>query len=122
MASSTSSSPPAVPSVAPGGVRDLLDGGAVLLDVREADEWEAGHAPEAVHVPLASLAGEHELGALPRDRRIVAVCRSGGRSAAATSALVDAGYDAVNLDGGMRAWAGAGLPVVTDAGGPGTVV
>ena len=112
-----------VPSVDPAGARALLEEGAVLLDVREDDEWDAGHAPDATHVPLGDLAAAHERGDLPSDdRRIVAVCRSGGRSAAATQALRGAGYDAVNLEGGMRAWASTGLPVVTDAGGPGAVV
>jgi rhodanese-related sulfurtransferase len=58
---------------------------------------------------------------LPRDRQIVAICRSGGRSRAVAEALGGAGFDAVNLAGGMRAWEAAGLPVETDTGAPGVV-
>ena len=58
---------------------------------------------------------------LPTDRPIVVICRSGGRSAKAAEALVSAGYEAVNLAGGMKAWVADGLPCVTDAGAPGEV-
>jgi len=98
---------------------DEVGAGAFLLDVRNPDEWDAGHAPAATLVPLGTLGDR--VAELPTDRRIVVVCRSGARSARATEALVGAGYDAVNLAGGMQAWAALGLPVVTDAGGPGTV-
>lgn len=84
-------------------------GEAVLLDVREHDEWRAGHAPGAVHIPLGELA--QRFGELPRDRRIVAVCRSGHRSAFATEALRHAGLRADNLTGGMKEWQQAGLPL-----------
>jgi DMSO/TMAO reductase YedYZ molybdopterin-dependent catalytic subunit len=94
----------------------LIDAGALLLDVREPGEWQAEHAPDAVLVPMGQLRNRHA--ELPRDRPIVVICRSGGRSAAVTGALRAAGFDAVNLAGGMCAWAAAGLPVVTarDAG------
>jgi rhodanese-related sulfurtransferase len=108
-----------VPAVGPGDARRSTDAGAVLLDVREPDEWTAGHAPEATWIPLGALATRQQ--ELPEGQAIVIVCRSGGRSARATTALLAAGYDATNLAGGMQAWAAAGLPVVTDAGDPGTV-
>lgn len=92
----------------------------VLLDVREDDEWTAGHAPGAVHMALGTLGASH--GLLERGQPIICVCRSGGRSAKATELLRGAGYDVVNLAGGMRAWAAAGLPVVTDGGQPGAVI
>jgi DMSO/TMAO reductase YedYZ molybdopterin-dependent catalytic subunit/rhodanese-related sulfurtransferase/glyoxylase-like metal-dependent hydrolase (beta-lactamase superfamily II) len=88
----------------------LVDGGAVLLDVREPDEWNEGHAPQAVLMPMGEVQKRRD--ELPDDRRIVVVCRSGGRSAAVTDALIAKGYDAVNLTGGMCAWNAAGLPVV----------
>jgi len=97
----------------------LIERGAILVDVRTPEEWAAGHAPQARHLPLDQLPTRH--GELPRDRRIVVVCRSGGRSGAATEALVGAGYDAVNLEGGMRAWVDAGLACVTDTGTPGEI-
>lgn len=90
----------------------------VLLDVREADEWAAGHAPRAVHLPLSAL----DVSAIPRDRPIVAVCRSGNRSGQLTAALAPAGFDIVNMAGGMNAWLAAGLPVVRDDGAPGRVL
>lgn len=86
--------------------------GALLLDVREQNEWDAGHAPDAQHLPLGLL--QTEWTSLPRDRRIVIICRSGRRSANATAALLGAGIDAVNLTGGMQAWQSAGQPVVAD--------
>jgi len=109
-----------VPEVDPADARALLDAGAFLLDVREADEWEAGHAPDACFLPMGHVQAAQ--GQLPTDRRIVAVCRIGGRSAAVTEALNAWGFDAVNLAGGMRAWAEAGLPVVTADGGDGAVI
>ncbi|MGH9284870.1 MAG: rhodanese-like domain-containing protein, partial [Acidimicrobiales bacterium] len=93
---------------------------AVLLDVREDDEWAAGRAPSACHIALGRLAEEYLT--LPAEGSIVAVCRSGSRSRSATAALRNAGYDVVNLAGGMKAWAAAGLPLVTDAGAGGSVI
>jgi rhodanese-related sulfurtransferase len=109
-----------VPEVGPGEGRALVDSGAVLLDVREVDEWRAGHASDAELIPLGEL--EARTGELARDRRIVAICRVGGRSERATRFLRAQGFDVVNLTGGMRAWATAGLEVVTDDGSPGTVI
>lgn len=96
-----------------------IPAGALLLDVREPDEWAAGHAPSAVHVPLGELPGR--LAEVPRDRPVVAVCRGGGRSAKATAFLREAGVDAHNLDGGMKAWAAAGNPMEAVGAAPPTV-
>ena len=104
----------------PADAAQRVESGALLLDVREPDEWTAGHAPGAKHVPLGELAGRAD--ELPKDRPIVAVCRVGGRSNKAAEALVNAGYDVVNLAGGMQAWNAAGQPVVTDDGSTGTVI
>jgi len=92
----------------------------VLLDVREADEWEAGHAPNAKWVPLGEL--DSVRFSLPMNRTIVCICRSGGRSAKAAAELVQMGFKAVNMTGGMRAWVAEGLPVVRDDGSPGEVI
>ena len=92
----------------------------VLLDVREADEWEAGHASRAQWVPLGEL--ETARFRLPMNRRIVCVCRSGVRSARAAESLIAWGFDAANMEGGMKAWAASGLPVVRDDGTPGKVI
>jgi rhodanese-related sulfurtransferase len=106
--------------ISPGEADVLVRGGALALDVREPAEWQAGHVPGARHLPLGQLEGG--LHALPRDRRLVVVCRSGNRSATATDLLIGSGFDAVNLGGGMRAWAAAGLPIEANGARPGTVV
>lgn len=93
------------------------DGEALLLDVREPAEWQAGHVAGAVPLPLRQLTPE----AVPSGRPVIVVCRSGNRSGRATAVLRAAGLDAVNLAGGLLAWAGAGLPLVTDDGSPGVV-
>jgi rhodanese-related sulfurtransferase len=98
----------------------LVTAGAVLLDVREADEWDAGHAPEATWIPLGEIPAR--VSELPRDASIVAICRSGARSRAVAEALVGAGYDVVNVDGGMRAWAMEDYEVVASDGLPGQII
>ena len=90
----------------------------VLLDVRESDEWSAGHAPGARHMPLGTV----EPSTLPDDAMVLCICRSGGRSAKATDRLRQAGIDSHNVTGGMQAWAEAQLPIVTDDGRPGSVI
>jgi rhodanese-related sulfurtransferase len=94
----------------------LAQGGALLLDVRQDDEWDAGHAPDARHVMLAEL--PDHVGSLDADRLIVCVCRSGGRSARATAFLMEQGFDVVNLAGGMTAWAQEGQPLTSESGDP----
>jgi rhodanese-related sulfurtransferase len=111
---------PAVPTVGPEEAARRVEEGAILLDVREPDEWQAGHAPQATHVPLAALAARAN--ELDKERPVVAVCRSGARSERAAAVLRQRGYDAVNLGGGMQAWSTSGLPVVTDAGEAGQVI
>ena len=64
----------------------------------------------------------HAVEDLSTDRRIVAICRSGARSRTVAEALVGAGFDVVNVGGGMRAWEAADLPVETDDGSPGSVI
>lgn len=100
--------------------KSRIDTGAILVDVREPDEWAAGHAQGARHIPLAQL-GQRQR-ELPDDRPVITVCRSGARSARAATLLAEHGRDATNLSGGMRAWAAAGLPVVATVGGPGAVI
>jgi rhodanese-related sulfurtransferase len=91
---------------------------ALILDVREQDEWDAGHAPGAVHIPLADLPAR--LGELPdTDEATLAVaCRGGGRSSRAVAWLSQQGYDVANLAGGMKAWEGAGKQLVAATGAP----
>jgi rhodanese-related sulfurtransferase/glyoxylase-like metal-dependent hydrolase (beta-lactamase superfamily II) len=108
-----------VPEVTAEETSVLVAEGALLLDVREADEWHSGHAPNAMHIPMREVPAR--IDEIPTDRRIVAICRSGGRSRAVAEALIGAGFDVVNVDGGMRAWAAADLPIETDDGSPGVV-
>jgi len=97
----------------------LADGGAILIDVREPHEWQAGHAPRARHIPLSQI--PRRAGELPKGRTVVTVCRSGARSARTAALLARDGREVSNLAGGMHAWARAGLPVVAKGGGPGRV-
>lgn len=84
--------------------------GALIVDVRAESEWDAGHLPEAVHIPLPDL--EERLDEIPRDRDIILQCQTGNRSAIAASLLKARGRDRVaNLAGGYASWVAAGLPV-----------
>jgi rhodanese-related sulfurtransferase len=99
---------------------ELLKGDAVLVDVREPSEWRAGHAPLATHIPLAKVGTAMKR--LPKGRPVIVVCRSGRRATNAVNDLRKAGFDALNLKGGMHAWQQAGGAVVRDGGNPGMVV
>jgi rhodanese-related sulfurtransferase len=92
----------------------LLDEGAQLVDVREPHEHEAGRIPGSLHIELARLPSE--AGALDRERPILFYCRSGSRSGLAADAFAASGFDARNLDGGLEAWVGAGLPIDPEGG------
>ncbi|MFJ3859256.1 rhodanese-like domain-containing protein [Streptomyces sp. NPDC090085] len=98
---------------------DGARGDAVLLDVREQAEWDAGHAPGAVHAPLSRLLGGAALPVAAQDRPLVVICRSGHRSRQAVGLLTGRGAEAVDVEGGMIAWAAAGLPVLVDGGSSG---
>lgn len=80
-----------------------------LLDVRQPEEFRAGHIPGSKLIPLGEL--RSRMDELPKNQEILVVCRSGNRSLSATRQLASAGFSAVNLRGGMNAWSGAGLPV-----------
>jgi rhodanese-related sulfurtransferase len=109
-----------VPSVHGEEAVRLLDDGAVLLDVREKQEWNAGHAPTAKHLPLGRIA---EAGRrLPAKSTVVVICRSGNRSRQATTALRSMGFNAFNYSGGMHSWARSGGAVVDRNNRPGRVV
>jgi rhodanese-related sulfurtransferase len=85
----------------------LSDENVQLIDVRQADEHEAGHIAGSRLIELADLA--EQAATIDRDRPVVLYCRSGARSAMATEALLQAGYDAHNMSGGMLDWEAAGL-------------
>jgi rhodanese-related sulfurtransferase len=90
--------------------------GVLLLDVRENEEWAAGHAEGALHIPMSEFVGR--FGELTEraaeNERVYVVCRVGGRSAQVAQYLLQQGLDAVNVDGGMQAWESAGRPLVAD--------
>lgn len=85
--------------------------GALVLDVRMADEYEEAHVPGALLIPLPELAGRTS--EVPRGERIYVICASGSRSLAAAEALNRAGWDTVSVTGGTKAWAAEGRPVRT---------
>jgi rhodanese-related sulfurtransferase len=87
----------------------LRDGAAQVVDVREGQEREAGRIADTLHIELDRLAAEAD--ALDRERPVVFYCRSGSRSALAAQAFAAAGFDAHNLDGGLKAWVKDGLPI-----------
>ncbi|MEV4612277.1 rhodanese-like domain-containing protein [Kitasatospora sp. NPDC049258] len=86
---------------------------AVLLDVREQDEWDAGHVEGALHIPIGEVIAR--LDELPAQKLYV-LCRVGGRSAQVVQYLVAQGREAVNVDGGMFAWEAAGRPMTAGDG------
>lgn len=105
------------------GLLPSVDAAAVpsegfVLDVREDDEWAAGHVEGALHIPMSDFVARFgELTEAVEDgRRVHVMCRVGGRSAQVTQYLVRQDLDAVNIDGGMQAWERAGRPMVTDNG------
>lgn len=88
---------------------------ATIIDVREDDEWVAGHIEGALHVPLADIPAS--LDDLPLDDDMYIICRTGGRSRRAAAWLDENGFDAINVDGGMGAWnLDRGLPIVSENG------
>ncbi|MBF6214201.1 rhodanese-like domain-containing protein [Nocardia puris] len=116
----TSSEIPSVPvSAVPGEFDDTArpdPARAILLDVREPDEWELGHAPGAVHIPMADVPARAE--ELDYDAELYVICRQGGRSIEVVRYLNHVGFEAVNVSGGMVAWQQAGRPLVADGDHP----
>lgn len=106
-----------LPQISIADVPARLEQGAVLVDVREPQETRAGRAPQAVLNPMQSF----DLAAVPQDTPLLVICHSGGRSQNVALALLERGYDATNVAGGMLAWAAAGLPVIDQHGQPGIV-
>jgi len=107
--------PPEIPAAE---VLDVAD--ALLIDVREQVEWDAGHAAVARLVPMALVPAQ--IADLPRGRRVLVICRSGNRSRSAAAAMRAAGVDAWNVSDGMQGWRAAGGPIVRSDGAAGTVI
>ena len=100
-------------------VPSTFDESVVLLDVREDDEWQRGHAPGAQHIPMGQVPAR--LAELDQSATLFVVCQAGGRSQRVAQYLARNGYAPNNIEGGMLAWAGAGRPVVTDSGDAGVI-
>ena len=94
--------------------RLLADGEIQLIDVRAPHEHEAGHIAGTPLIELSELTAHAQ--EIDRDRPVVFYCRSGGRSAMATEAFTEAGYDAHNMTGGLLAWDAADLPIAPEGG------
>ena len=107
-------SPHAIPTVTVDQVPVPVPDPVVVVDVREDDEWQAGHIVGARHIPLSQL--PERAGELVDATHVLCVCRVGARSARATVLLRRTGVDAVNLHGGMYGWAAAGKPMVSETG------
>lgn len=86
----------------------------VLVDVRELDEWDAGHISQAIHNPMSSF----DLAAIPKSGEILFICRSGNRSGQVGKFVEQHDVSAVNIAGGMKAWASAGFEMESTAGTP----
>ena len=96
--------------ITPERAKELLDAGdAVVVDVREPYERDAGHIEGSEHIELERLASKADT--LPRDRPVVFQCRLGARSAMAAQAFRASGYDAWSMAGGLQEWHDKGLPV-----------
>jgi rhodanese-related sulfurtransferase len=100
-----------VPGISVGelAARLAADPSTPVVDVREPDEYAAGHVPSAALMPLHTVPLRHE--ELPRDRTVYVVCAVGGRSGQAVAWLNEQGYDTVNVEGGTRDWVMSGHPV-----------
>ena len=100
-------------------VPTAFDKSVILLDVREDDEWQRGHAAGAQHIPMGEVPAR--IAEIDPDAELFVVCHAGGRSMRVAQYLARNGYSPANVDGGMLAWAAAGRPVVTDDGGTGSI-
>lgn len=106
----------ALPAVDVKQVSARQSSGALLIDVREADEYAQGHAPGSTLIPLGQLAQRLQEIARYKDKPVALICHSGRRSAQALKLLEGAGFSAAaNVEGGMIAWQQAGLPVISGA-------
>jgi rhodanese-related sulfurtransferase len=98
-----------MPEVDPSEARKLIEAGAQLIDVRSEEEFEAGHIPGSRLVPLDTV--HSDAAGLDKGEPLVVYCRSGDRSGMAADAFAASGWDAHSIEGGLLAWAEAGLPL-----------
>lgn len=102
---------PPLPSLNPQELSEKLKDGKrpFVIDVRQPEEYRNGHIVGAKLIPLGEL--KVRMQELSKDKEIICVCASGSRSSSATKMLIDAGFTAINMNGGMFNWQRAGLPV-----------
>jgi rhodanese-related sulfurtransferase len=101
-------------AVEPGEAMTLVASNALMIDVRDEKEWQAGHAVHSIHIPLPEISNATTF--TTRTRRVILVSRSGRRAFDAMTHLRAAGVDAVILKGGLHAWRAAGGEIVADGG------
>ncbi len=102
-------------SLTPERVAEMVEAGeAQVIDVREASEWEHGRVPGARHMEIDQVS--LNANAIDRSRPVVFQCRGGSRSEMVAAAFRESGWDAYNMDGGLRAWQESGLPLEPDGG------
>jgi len=99
-------------SIDPGTAKRLFEGGAHMVDVRSAAEWEAGHVEGSDRVPTQRIS-VHSVG---RADTVIAVCANGKRSRRAAKKLAKEGYQVYHLEGGLKAWHDIGLPLRSTSG------
>jgi rhodanese-related sulfurtransferase len=101
--------------VTPAQALEMVESGAAYgIDVREIDEWDAGHFEMFTLNALSTF----DANALPTDKPIIFICRSGNRSGKACAAVEPTGLKVMNMEGGMLAWQAAGLPMSAKHGTP----
>lgn len=100
---------PPMPSVSAAELNEKLKNGKrpFVVDVRQPEEFRTGHIISAKLIPLGEL--NRRINELPKDKEIICVCATGSRSRSATKMLLRAGYNAVNMNGGMMTWSGKGF-------------
>ena len=111
---------PNAPAVKIGPAMEMILAGATLLDVRDRTEWNTGHAPGALHIPLSQVAAQASK-RLPKGRPVIVACKSGSRARMAAKTLAEQGVDARVLSGGMTAWESAGGRVVNKSNREGII-
>ena len=108
------------PSIQPEQVEDSMENGYLLIDVREDDEWQAGHHINASHIKMGEIPSNLEK--FEKEKKYIIVCRSGGRSAKVTDFLVENEIDALNLSGGMKKFSQVSTNVRDSLGNKGKVI
>ncbi len=101
-------------------VENLIETGSILIDVREDDEWIAGHHSKAVHIAMGTISDKLDF--FDKKNNYIVVCRSGARSAKVTKFLINEGFDASNLDGGMKSFSQISDKIVNSEGQKGQII